>query len=157
MYVCTYLHAYIYIHTYICMYVYIYIYIYKIFPTGGMDSEYASSPNQPKICSSPPPLTHLEKSPPSRLLTHQIFLLNQSRKDKKLRWPWSDPVVLNLCINLVITKYKLKSQYVKRDQLWLLTVNPRPTDYTIETSVLFQIRFNNISIYVLSIIFKSFH
>ena len=41
------------------------------------------------------------------------YSLNQSRKDERLRWPWSHPVVLNLCINLVITKYKLKSQYVK--------------------------------------------
>ena len=32
-------------------------------------------------------------------------------------------MVLNLCINLVITKYKLKSQYVKLTQLWTLTVN----------------------------------
>ena len=35
---------------------------------------------------------------------------------------WSHPVVLNLCINLFITKYKLKSQYVKLTQLWPLTV-----------------------------------
>ena len=48
---------------------------------------------------------------------------NQSRKDERLRWPWSHPVVLNLCINLVIVKYKLKSQYVKLTQLWPLTVN----------------------------------
>ena len=51
------------------------------------------------------------------------YSLNQSRKDERLRWPWSHPVVLNLCINLVITKYKLKSQYVKLTQLWALTVN----------------------------------
>ena len=48
--------------------------------------------------------------------------LNQCRKDERLRWPWSYPVVLNLCINLVITKYKLKSQF-KLTQLWPLTVN----------------------------------
>ena len=51
------------------------------------------------------------------------YLLNQSRKDERLRWPWSHPVILNLCINLVITKYKLKLQYVKLTQLWPLTVN----------------------------------
>ena len=49
--------------------------------------------------------------------------LDQYRKDGKLRWPWSHPVVLNFCINLVITKHKLKSQYVKMTQLWHLTVN----------------------------------
>ena len=51
------------------------------------------------------------------------YLLDQSWKDERLRWPWSHPVVLNLCISLVITKYKLKSQYVKLTQLWPLTVN----------------------------------
>ena len=50
------------------------------------------------------------------------YSLNQSQKDERLRWPWSHPVVLNLCINLVITKYKLKSQF-KLTQLWPLTVN----------------------------------
>ena len=51
------------------------------------------------------------------------YSLNQSQKDERLRWPWSHPVVLNLCINLVITKYKLKSQYVKLTHLWPLTMN----------------------------------
>ena len=51
------------------------------------------------------------------------YSLNQSRKDERLRWPWSHPVVLNLCINLVLTKYKLKPQYVKLTPLWPLTVN----------------------------------
>ena len=51
------------------------------------------------------------------------YLLNQSRKDERLRWPWNHSVVLNLCINLVITKNKSKSQYVKLTQLWPLTVN----------------------------------
>ena len=51
------------------------------------------------------------------------YSLNQSQKDERLRWPWSHPVVLNLRINLVITKYKLKPQYVKLTQLWPLTVN----------------------------------
>ena len=37
------------------------------------------------------------------------YLLNQSRTGERLRWLWSHPVVLNLCINLVITKYKLRS------------------------------------------------
>ena len=83
--------------------------------------------------------------------------LYQSRNDERVRWTWSHPVVLNLCINLDITKYKLKSQYVKLTQLWPLTVNCRRNDYTIEISVLIQIQFYNISTNVLSLIFKSFH
>ena len=51
------------------------------------------------------------------------YSLNQSWNDKRLRWPWSHPVVLNLSIYLFITKYKLKSPYVKLTQLWPLTVN----------------------------------
>ena len=50
------------------------------------------------------------------------YLLNQSRKDERLRWPWNHPVVLNLSINLVIAKDKSKSEYVKLTQLWPLTV-----------------------------------
>ena len=50
------------------------------------------------------------------------YSLDQYQKDERLRWPWSLPVVLNLSINLVITKYKLKSQF-KLTQLWPLTVN----------------------------------
>ena len=85
---------------------------------------------------------------------------------------------LNLCINLIITKYKLKWQYVKLTQLWPLTVNcfnvssqpdlaglskmfplhiSRPNDYTIEISVLLLIQFYNIFTNVPSIIFKSCH
>ena len=44
------------------------------------------------------------------------------RKDERLGWPRSHPVVLNLCINLVITKYKLKSQ-LKLTHSWPLSVN----------------------------------
>ena len=105
------------------------------------------------------------------------YSLDQSQKDEKLRWPWSHPVVLNFCINLVITKYKLKPQYIKRTRLWPLTVNCfkvssqfylaglskmfplhicRPNDYTIEISVLLQIQFYNIFTNVPSI-FKSCH
>ena len=51
------------------------------------------------------------------------YSLDQSRKDKRLRGPWGHPVLLNLCINLVITKYKLKSQNVKLTQSWPLTVS----------------------------------
>ena len=85
---------------------------------------------------------------------------------------------LNLCINLIITKYKLKWQYVKLTQLWPLTVNcfnvssqpdlaglskmfplhiSRPNDYTIEISVLLQFQFYNIFTNVPSINFKSCH
>ena len=111
---------------------------------------------------------------------NSCYSLDQSRKDEKLRWPWSDPAVLNLCINLVITKYRLKSQYVKLTQLWPLTVSKwvlsliwqayhkivknmfplhicRPNDYTIEIIVLLQIQVCNIFTNVLSNIFKLFH
>ena len=81
-------------------------------------------------------------------------------------------------VYLVITKYKLKSQYVKLTQWWPLTVNYfkvssqsyrqayqkyislhicRPNDYTTEISVLLQIQFSNIFTNVPSIIFKSCH
>ena len=40
-----------------------------------------------------------------------------------MRWPGSHAVVLISCINLVITKYELKSKYVRVTQLWPLTVN----------------------------------
>ena len=50
------------------------------------------------------------------------YSLDQYKKDERLRWPWSHPVVLILYINLVITKYKLKWQF-KLTQLWPLTVN----------------------------------
>ena len=108
------------------------------------------------------------------------YSLNQSHKNERLRWPWSHPVVLNLNINLVITKYKLKLKYVKLIHFWPLTVNCfkqnefsvisgrfiknmfplhicRPNDYTIEISVLLQIHFYNIFTKVSSIIFKSCH
>ena len=49
--------------------------------------------------------------------------LDEAWKEERLRWPWSHPLVLNLFLNLVITNYKLKSQYVKLTQLWRLTVN----------------------------------
>ena len=48
-----------------------------------------------------------------------------------------------------------KSQYVKLTQLWPLTVNYRPNDYTIEISVLPQIQFYNIFTNVPSIIFEN--
>ena len=51
------------------------------------------------------------------------YSLNQSWTDERLRWPWIHLVVLNFCINLVITRYKLKSQHVKLTQLWPITVN----------------------------------
>ena len=51
-----------------------------------------------------------------------VYFLPEIRKDERQRWPWSHPVVLNLCINLVITKYELKWQF-KLTQLWPLTVN----------------------------------
>ena len=35
------------------------------------------------------------------------YSLHQSWKDERMRWPWSHPVVLKSCINVVTTKYKL--------------------------------------------------
>ena len=108
--------------------------------------------------------------------THYRKDIESISKDERLRWPWDDPVVLNLRIKLVITKYKLKSQF-KLTQLWPLTVNCfevisqyywaglpnlfplhiwRPNDDTIEI-VLLQIQFYNIFTNVLSNIFKHFH
>ena len=58
-----------------------------------------------------------------RFSRNSWYSLNQSQEDKRLRWPCSHTVVLDLRINLVITKYKLRSQYVKLTQLWSLTVN----------------------------------
>ena len=60
------------------------------------------------------------------------YSLNQNLKNERLRWPGSHLVVLNLCINLVVTKYKLKSIYVKLTQFWPLTVNWRSNYYAIE-------------------------
>ena len=88
---------------------------------------------------------------------------------------------LSSCINLVITKYKLKSQYVKLTQLWSLTVN-----WTVSSTlsdriiiklsnifwlciyadqmiiqqrfnVLLELQFYNIFSKILSILSKSFH
>ena len=50
------------------------------------------------------------------------YSLDQYQKDERLRWPWSHPLVLNLSINLVISKYKLKSQF-KLTQLWPFILN----------------------------------
>ena len=102
---------YIYIHIYI-KYIYIYIYIYIKLYNYIILYIY----NYIKL------LEPLQGD--SLLFTRNSwYSLDQYRKDERLRWPWSHPVVLNLCINLVITKYKLKSQYVKLTQLWPLTVN----------------------------------
>ena len=46
------------------MYIYIYIYIYKIFPTGGMDSKYPSSPQPAKNLLMSPPVHPFRKIPP---------------------------------------------------------------------------------------------
>ena len=148
-----------------------------------------------KISDSPEPLAATWKAPIYKTLcplyappwgdsllftTNSWYSLNQSQKDERLKWPWNHPVVLNLIINLVITKYKLKSQYVKLTQLWPLTVDCfkqsefsvlsgrlikslfplhicRPNGYTIEISVLLQIQFCNTFTDVPSIIFKSCH
>ena len=105
------------------------------------------------------------------------YSLNQSPKDERLRWPWSHPVVLNLCINLVIIKYKVticqtdsvmtlnselfQSEFSVLSGRLIKNMFPlhicRPNDYTIEISVLLQIQFYNIFTNVPSIIFKSCH
>ena len=46
-----------------------------------------------------------------RLLLNSWYLLDQCWKDERLRLPCKYPVVLNLFINIVNTKYKLKSQF----------------------------------------------
>ena len=101
----------------------------------------------------------------------------QYPKDEKLRWFWSNPVVLNLCINLVITKYKkstietdsiitlkcelFQSEFSVLSGRLIKNIFPlhicRPNDYTIETIVLLQIQFKNIFSNVLSNIFTRFH
>ena len=107
-----------------------------------------------------------------------LVLINAISEGLKAEMTLKPSSGLNLCINLVITKYKLQWQYVKLAQLWPLTVNCfkmssqpylaglskmfslhlyRPNDYTIEISVLLQIQFNNIFTNVPSIIFKSCH
>ena len=105
------------------------------------------------------------------------YSLDQYGKDERLRWPWSYLVVLSLCINLVITKYKLKSQF-KQTQLWPLTMNCfkvnsqsylaglskiyflctycRTNDYATEVIALLQIQFYNIFTNVLFNFFKRF-
>ena len=104
------------------------------------------------------------------------YSLDEHQKNERLRWPWSHPVVLNLYINLVFTKYRLKSQF-KLTQLSPLTVNCfkvssqsyltglskmfplhicRPNDFTIEIFLL-QIQFYNVFTNFLSNIFKHFH
>ena len=86
---------------------------------------------------------------------------------------------LELVYQLVITKYKLKSQNIKTDSIMTLNCELcqsefsvlsgrlikntfplyicRPNDYTIEIIVLLQIQLYNIFTNVLFIIFKGFH
>ena len=106
-----------------------------------------------------------------------LVLIRSMSEGWKAEMTLKPSVVLNLRINLVITKYKLKSQ-LKLTQLWPLTVNSfkvssqsylaglwkmfplyicRPNDHTIEIIVLLQIQFYDIVTNVLSIIFKRFH
>ena len=111
---------------------------------------------------------HYENS--LRFTRNSWYSFYQSWKDERLRWPWSHSVVLNLCISLVTTKCKLKSQYVKLTQLWPFAVNcfkwalslilqayhktvrnmfplhicSKPNDYTTEITVLLQIQFYSI-------------
>ena len=62
----------------------------------------------------------------SRLYRNSWYSLDQSWKDERLRWPWSHPVVLNFCISLVITKYKIKVTICQTDSymnIWPLAVN----------------------------------
>ena len=101
---------YIYIHIYI-KYIYIYIYIYIKLYNYIILYIY----NYIKL------LEPLQGD--SLLFTRNSwYSLDQYRKDERLRWPWSHSVVLNLCMNLVITKNKFESQF-KLTHLWPLTVN----------------------------------
>ena len=58
---------------------------------------------------------------------HGTYLINLRRMKglvsiEATEWFWTrDPPNFSLCISLVITKYKLKTQYVKLTQLWPLT------------------------------------
>ena len=105
-----------------------------------------------------------------RFTRNSWYLLDQSWKDERLRWPWGHPVVLNFCINLVITKYKLKCQTnsimalnCELFQSEFSVKNMFPlhicwsNDYITEIGVLPRIQFYNIFMDVLSIIFKIFH
>ena len=77
--------------------------------------------------------SHYEETVYFLPLSSQKFLVLISTTSKRMKgwvdlestpWFWTrDSPNLSLCINLVIAKYKLKSQYVKLTQLWPLTVN----------------------------------
>ena len=156
-----------------------------------------------KICDCPPPLTTIWKTPIYKILLplfvngmhlpqgfteplwgdsllftrHSWYSLNLSRMDERLRRPWSHPVVLNLYIYLLITKYKWVLKWVSHNTnnvlpktKWVLSLiwqthqkyvyialhMCRSSDYAID-SVLLQIQFYNIFTNVPSIIFKSCH
>ena len=47
-----------------------------------------------------------------------------------MRWPWSHPVVLNSCVNLVITKCKLKPQYVKLTSVMTFNCELCPSEFS---------------------------
>ena len=92
---------------------------------------------------------------------------------------WFHTFNLCSCINLVITRYELQSQYVKLTQLWFLTVNCvlnliwqdyhkiiknlfplhicRPMIIQQRFNVLLQLQLYNIFTNILSIISESFH
>ena len=154
-----------------------------------------------KICDCPPPLTTIWKTPIYKILLplfvngmhlpqgyteplwgdsllftrHSWYSLNLSRVDERLRRPWSHPVVLNLYIYLLVTKYKWVLKWVSHNTnsvlpktKWVLSLiwqthqkyvyialhMCRSSDYAID-SVLLQIQFYNIFTNVPSIIFKS--
>ena len=110
--------AYLYVNIYICIYIFIYIYIYIfIYTYKTLWLLFVDRVELPQGYTEP-------LRADSLLFTRNSwYSSDQSPKDERLRWSWSHPVVLNLCINLVITKYNLKSEYVRLTQLWPLTVN----------------------------------
>ena len=64
-----------------------------------------------------------------------VILIRSTTKDERLRRTVSHPVVFNLCINVVIIKYKLKPQscyYKVVKNLFPLHIR-RPNDYIAET------------------------
>ena len=98
-YILIYIHNIHNIHTFIYIYIHIYIFIVPFF---GWDAT------------------------ASKLYRNYWYSLDQSWKDERLRWPWSNPVVLNFHISLVITKYKIKvtiCQTYSYMNIWPLAMN----------------------------------
>ena len=115
-----YIHIYIYLSIYLHIYLYLYLYLYLSIYLSIYTKLYVLL----FVDGVQLPQGYIEPLRVDSLLftRNSWYSLDQYKKDERLRWPWSHPVVLILYINLVITKYKLKWQF-KLTQLWPLTVN----------------------------------